>query len=211
MRRRAIAGWRVDSGQAKEAARELVPTCGTRLAIERAGAKCGNKGEAAESGEWRVVPAVFLHCLGVFGTIGCLTRYDSTRVKGQGPGLVNVLWVSAQTTHALSSASRRSNRTDMHDRSVFSARISVCISSVAREAAAFAPPVALSPAVLASPIAPPSAVPVPYASCSTRADSDVAAARGEAPSTICCAPALWGGSGGGCGWSAVRAEAAWMP
>ena len=32
----------------------------------------------------------------------------------------------------------------MHDRSVFSARISVCISSVAREAAAFAPPVALS-------------------------------------------------------------------
>ena len=41
----------------------------------------------------------------------------------------------------------------MHDRSVFSARISVCISSVAREAADFAPPVALSPAVLASPIA----------------------------------------------------------
>ena len=37
----------------------------------------------------------------------------------------------------------------MHDRSVFSARISVCISSVAREAAAFAPPVVLSPAVLA--------------------------------------------------------------
>ena len=72
-------------------------------------------------------------------------------------------------------ASRRFNRTDMHDRSVFSARISVCTSSVAREAAAFAPPVALSPAVLASPIAPPSAVPVPYASCSTRADSDVAA------------------------------------
>ena len=35
----------------------------------------------------------------------------------------------------------------MHDRSVFSARISVCISSVEREAAAFAPPVALSPAV----------------------------------------------------------------
>ena len=79
------------------------------------------------------------------------TSFPRSILKGQGPGLVNVLWGDVHMTqvftahlrehdHALSSSSSRSKRTDMRDRSLCSACACTSARSPRRlsEARAFA-------------------------------------------------------------------------